>query len=208
MDTGYWRVRWFCVQLLLDCSELESRLIEALDLVKTEDYGKDQLATLSFLTKHQVQQTLCPTPPMGSYTLLFLGLRVHLCAAGAGRPAAGAEGGGGALGRAGGKGHPAVEAGGAPPTLQSPQQPESAAAAPGGRQVETRPSACTSGPLARLLTLIWFSARGQRLREVLQLHQFGRESSEMQDWMAQQRQVVESQDVGNNYQHIQVFEHH
>lgn len=53
---------WFCVQLLLDCSELESRLIEALGLVKTEDYGKDQLATLSFLTKHQVEQTLCPTP--------------------------------------------------------------------------------------------------------------------------------------------------
>ena len=43
------------LQLLLDCSELESRLTETLSLVNTDDCGKDQLATQSLLTKHQVQ---------------------------------------------------------------------------------------------------------------------------------------------------------
>ena len=42
-------------QLLFDCSELESRLTETINLVNTDDYGKDQLATRSLLTKHQVQ---------------------------------------------------------------------------------------------------------------------------------------------------------
>lgn len=46
------------LQLLLDCSELESRLAETLALVNTDDYGKDELATQSLITKHQVQQTL------------------------------------------------------------------------------------------------------------------------------------------------------
>lgn len=43
---------------MLDCSELESRLAETLGLVNMDDYGKDQLATQSLLTKHQVQRTL------------------------------------------------------------------------------------------------------------------------------------------------------
>lgn len=46
------------LQLLLDCCELESRLTETLALVTTADYGKDQLATRSLLTKHQVEHTL------------------------------------------------------------------------------------------------------------------------------------------------------
>lgn len=46
------------LQLLLDCSELESRLSETLSLVNNDDYGKDQLATQSLITKHQVQLTL------------------------------------------------------------------------------------------------------------------------------------------------------
>ncbi|XP_029982912.1 spectrin beta chain, non-erythrocytic 5 [Sphaeramia orbicularis] len=41
-------------QLLLDCSELESSLTEMLRLVNTDDFGKDQLATQSLITKHQV----------------------------------------------------------------------------------------------------------------------------------------------------------
>lgn len=45
------------LQLLFDCSELESRLTETLNLVNTDDYGKDQLATQSLITKHQVQHT-------------------------------------------------------------------------------------------------------------------------------------------------------
>lgn len=46
------------LQLLLDCCELESRLTETLALVTTADYGKDQLATRSLLTKHQVDHAL------------------------------------------------------------------------------------------------------------------------------------------------------
>jgi len=47
-------------------------------------------------------------------------------------------------------------------------------------------------------------SRGQRLKEVLHLHEFRRESSEFEDWMDQQRQTAESQDLGNDYQHVQV----
>uniref|UniRef100_I3J096 Spectrin, beta, non-erythrocytic 5 n=1 Tax=Oreochromis niloticus TaxID=8128 RepID=I3J096_ORENI len=46
--------------------------------------------------------------------------------------------------------------------------------------------------------------RGQKLKEVLQLHEFRRESSELEDWMNQQRQTAESQDLGNDYQHVQL----
>lgn len=46
--------------------------------------------------------------------------------------------------------------------------------------------------------------RGQRLKEVLHLHEFRRESSELEDWMNEQRQTAESQDLGNDYQHVQV----
>lgn len=46
--------------------------------------------------------------------------------------------------------------------------------------------------------------RGQRLKEVLHLHEFRREASELEDWMNQQRQTAESQDLGNDYQHVQV----
>ncbi|TNN47599.1 Spectrin beta chain, non-erythrocytic 5 [Liparis tanakae] len=48
-------------------------------------------------------------------------------------------------------------------------------------------------------------SRGQRLKEVLHLHEFRRESSEFEDWMDQQRQTAESQDLGNDYQHVQVL---
>lgn len=51
-----------CVQLLLDCSELEARLGDTLSLVNTDDYGKDQLATGCLLTKHQVRLTDWPEP--------------------------------------------------------------------------------------------------------------------------------------------------
>ncbi|XP_028251320.1 spectrin beta chain, non-erythrocytic 5 [Parambassis ranga] len=47
--------------------------------------------------------------------------------------------------------------------------------------------------------------RGQRLKEVLHLHEFTRESTELEDWMNQQRQTAESQDLGNDYQHVQLL---
>lgn len=46
--------------------------------------------------------------------------------------------------------------------------------------------------------------RGQRLQEALQLHHFLRESAEVEDWMNQQRQRAESQDLGYDYQQVQV----
>ncbi|KAM8913952.1 spectrin beta chain, non-erythrocytic 5 isoform 3-T3 [Spinachia spinachia] len=47
--------------------------------------------------------------------------------------------------------------------------------------------------------------RGHRLKEVLHLHEFRRESSEFEDWMEQQRQWAESQDLGNDHQHVQML---
>lgn len=57
------------------------------------------------------------------------------------------------------------------------------------------------------LTTLMSPVRGQKLKEVLQLHEFRRESSELEDWMNQQRQTAESQDLGNDYQHVQVTFH-
>ncbi|XP_069573815.1 spectrin beta chain, non-erythrocytic 5 [Brachyistius frenatus] len=139
-------------QLLLDCSELESRLTEMLSLVNTDDYGKDQLATQSLLTKHQVLE--------GQLEVLEVEVEEL------------------------------------------------------GDQVE---QACQnwsleelSRPFSRLSSLNQqlqhqAALRGQRLKEVLHLHEFRRESSEFEDWMNQQRQTVESQDLGNDYQHVQLL---
>lgn len=55
-------VLMLCLQLLLDCSELEARLGDTLSLVNTDDYGKDQPATSRLLTKHQVRHTDRPEP--------------------------------------------------------------------------------------------------------------------------------------------------
>ncbi|XP_029973399.1 spectrin beta chain, non-erythrocytic 5 [Salarias fasciatus] len=47
--------------------------------------------------------------------------------------------------------------------------------------------------------------RGQRLTEVLHMHEFTRESSELLHWMNQQRETAESQDLGSDYQHVQLL---
>ncbi|XP_067469592.1 spectrin beta chain, non-erythrocytic 5 isoform X2 [Thunnus thynnus] len=139
-------------QLLLDCSELESRLTEMLSLVNTDDYGKDQLATQSLITKHQVLE--------GQLEVLE------------------AE----------------VE--------QLGDQVEQA--------LQNWSLEELSRPYSRLSSLNQqlqhqAALRGQRLREVLYLHEFIRESSELEDWMNQQRQTAESQDLGNDYQHVQLL---
>uniref|UniRef100_A0A3B4GB01 Spectrin beta chain, non-erythrocytic 5-like n=1 Tax=Pundamilia nyererei TaxID=303518 RepID=A0A3B4GB01_9CICH len=138
-------------QLLLDCSELESRLAEMLSLVNIDDYGKNQLATQSLITKHQVLE--------GQLEVLE------------------AE----------------VEALG--------DQVEQAIQNWGLEEL--------SRPYSRISSLnqqLQHQAglRGQKLKEVLQLHEFRRESSELEDWMNQQRQTAESQDLGNDYQHVQL----
>lgn len=45
-----------CLQLLLDCSELESRLAETLRLVTSDDHGRSQQASHSLMTQHQVRR--------------------------------------------------------------------------------------------------------------------------------------------------------
>nr|XP_057947283.1 spectrin beta chain, non-erythrocytic 5-like isoform X2 [Doryrhamphus excisus] len=139
-------------QLLLDCSELEARLMEALDLVSLEDFGKDQLATQSFISKQQVLQA----------QLEVLQVEVD----------------------------------------QLEDQVDQA--------VQNWNLEELSRPLSRLCSVnqqLQHQAklRGQRLREVLHLHEFRREASELEEWLHQQRQTAESQDVGSDYQHVQLL---
>ncbi|KAI1895008.1 hypothetical protein AGOR_G00101700 [Albula goreensis] len=44
--------------------------------------------------------------------------------------------------------------------------------------------------------------RSQRLKEALRLHEFSRESEELQDWISQQTLVASSEDYGTNYEHV------
>uniref|UniRef100_A0A3Q3IUH0 Calponin-homology (CH) domain-containing protein n=1 Tax=Monopterus albus TaxID=43700 RepID=A0A3Q3IUH0_MONAL len=131
-------------QLLLDFSELESRLTETLSLVNTDDYGKDQLATQSLVTKHQVLEG----------QLKVLEVEVE----------------------------------------ELGDQVEQAAQSWSLQELRR--------PYSRLSIL---NQQGQRLGEVLHLHEFIRESLELEDWMNQQRQTAESQDLGNDYQHVQLL---
>ncbi|XP_068593345.1 spectrin beta chain, non-erythrocytic 5 [Cebidichthys violaceus] len=139
-------------QLLLDCSELESRLTETLALVNTDDYGKDQLATQGLLTKHQVLE--------GQLEVLEVEVE-----------------------ELGDQVEQAVHNW----SLEELSRPH--------------------GRLSSLNQQLQHQAalRGQRLKEVLHLHEFRRESSELEDWMDRQRQTAESQDLGNDYQHVQLL---
>ncbi|KAK5886954.1 hypothetical protein CesoFtcFv8_017933 [Champsocephalus esox] len=139
-------------QLLLDCSELESRLTETLTLVNTDDYGKDELGTQSLLTKHKVLE--------GQLEVLEVEVEEL------------------------------------------------------GDQVDQAEQNWSleelSRPYSRLRSLNQqlqhqAALRGQRLKEVLHLHEFIRECSELEDWMNEQRLTAESQDLGNDYQHIQLL---
>ncbi|XP_008275361.1 spectrin beta chain, non-erythrocytic 5 [Stegastes partitus] len=139
-------------QLLLDCSELESRLTEMLSLVNTDDYGKDHLATQSLITKHQVLE--------GQLEVLEVEVEEL--------------------------GDQVDQA------LQNWRLEE------------------LSRPYSRVSSLHQqlqhqAALRGQKLNEVLHLHEFRREASELEDWMIQQRQTAESQDLGNDYQHVQLL---
>ncbi|XP_068195162.1 spectrin beta chain, non-erythrocytic 5 isoform X2 [Antennarius striatus] len=139
-------------QLLLDCSELESRLTETLGLVNTDDYGKDQLATQSLITKHQVVEGQLEVLQM---EVEDLGVQVE-------------------------------------------------------KAVQKWNLEELSRPYGRLSSLEQqlqhrAALRGQRLKEVLQLHEFIQEATELEDWMNRQRQTAESQDLGNDYQHVQLL---
>ncbi|XP_056867453.1 spectrin beta chain, non-erythrocytic 5 isoform X2 [Takifugu flavidus] len=139
-------------QLLLDCSELESRLTEMLGLVNTDDCGRSQPATQSLITKHQVLEGKLEVLQM---EVEELGAQVK------------------------------------------------EAVLNWSLEELRRPFGHVSSLNQQLQHLA--ALRGQRLQEALQLHLFMRESSEMEDWMNQQRQTAESQDLGNDYQHVQVL---
>lgn len=46
--------------------------------------------------------------------------------------------------------------------------------------------------------------REQRLRETLNLHEFKRESAELEEWIAQQTQIAASKDFGSDYENALV----
>ncbi|XP_066550797.1 spectrin beta chain, non-erythrocytic 5 [Amia ocellicauda] len=49
------------------------------------------------------------------------------------------------------------------------------------------------------------SVRSQRLDEVFRFHEYSRDSAELDDWIAQQRQIAASEDYGNDYEHVVVL---
>ncbi|XP_063040192.1 spectrin beta chain, non-erythrocytic 5 [Engraulis encrasicolus] len=44
--------------------------------------------------------------------------------------------------------------------------------------------------------------RAQRLQETLRLHEFKRESADLEDWIGQQRQIASSEDYGSDYNNV------
>uniref|UniRef100_A0A8C4TB27 Uncharacterized protein n=1 Tax=Erpetoichthys calabaricus TaxID=27687 RepID=A0A8C4TB27_ERPCA len=51
------------------------------------------------------------------------------------------------------------------------------------------------------LSLCLSVVRTQQLEEALHFHEYTRESSELEEWIAQQCQIAASEDYGNNYEH-------
>lgn len=46
--------------------------------------------------------------------------------------------------------------------------------------------------------------REQKLQDVLHLHEFKRESSELEEWISQERLIAASDDYGSDYDHVLV----
>lgn len=46
--------------------------------------------------------------------------------------------------------------------------------------------------------------REQRLQDALHLHEFKRESSELEDWISQERLIASSDNYGSDYEHVLV----
>lgn len=53
-------------------------------------------------------------------------------------------------------------------------------------------------------TNISYYNREKRLRETLHLHEFKRESAELEEWIAQQTQIAASNDFGSDYENALV----
>lgn len=74
---------------------------------------------------------------------------------------------------------------------------------------------CTLSPcwLCSALLMVWVAMRidplfcpisAQKLQEALHLHEFKRVSSDLEDWISQQRQIASSEDYGTDYNNVLV----
>ncbi|XP_030641786.1 spectrin beta chain, non-erythrocytic 5 [Chanos chanos] len=135
-------------QILLDCTELETRFSETLALVSS-DYGKNELATQSLLKQHQGVEG-----------------QIEVLAA----------------------------------QVDELKSRVDQASRMWGLEEVNRPFARVSTQLTELQHAA--TIRNQRLKEALHLHEFKRESGEMEDWITQQRQIASSEDYGSDYEHI------
>ncbi|KAJ8377542.1 hypothetical protein AAFF_G00256380 [Aldrovandia affinis] len=135
-------------QILLDGTELETRLSDMLPLASSEDYGRNEPATISLIKKHQVLEE-----------------QVEAVAA------------------------------------QVEELGDSVARAAGawGREVDW-PYSHISNQLSNLQHLA--TLRAQRLMETQRLHEFSRESAELQDCISLQTQVATAEDYGIDYEHV------
>ncbi|KAJ8289416.1 hypothetical protein GJAV_G00001060 [Gymnothorax javanicus] len=140
-------------QILLDAAELEARLSDLLPLVASEDYGKNEPTTISFIKKQQVLEEQVEALAM---QVEDLGIRI-----------------------------------------------EGAARAWGRDEVDWPYSHINNqlGNLQHLTTL-----RSQRLKESLRLHEFTRESTELQDWISQQTLVAAAKDYGTDHEHVMALQ--
>ncbi|XP_061631327.1 spectrin beta chain, non-erythrocytic 5 isoform X2 [Phyllopteryx taeniolatus] len=139
-------------QLLRDCSELEVRLTETLDLLNMDDLGKDYLATQTLLSKQEVLQ--------GQLEVLQVEVE------------------------------------------EVEDQVEQALLSWDLQELRRH-----VGHLRSLKQQLQQHAalRLQKLREVLHLHEFTREATELDEWMQQQRKTAQTQDLGTDYQQVQML---
>ncbi|XP_015205968.2 spectrin beta chain, non-erythrocytic 5 isoform X1 [Lepisosteus oculatus] len=140
-------------QIVLDTAELEACVSETLPLVSSDDYGKNEQATLSLIKKHKV-----------------VGGEVEALCEQVGELRHRAER---ASQERGQKGFDEVD----------------------------WPQDRLQSQLGKLQHLA--AIRSQRLEEAFRFHEFSRESGELEDWIAQQRQAASSEDYGNDYDHVQ-----
>ncbi|XP_057715583.1 spectrin beta chain, non-erythrocytic 5 isoform X1 [Corythoichthys intestinalis] len=139
-------------QLMLDCSELEVRLTETLDLLNVDELGKDYIATQSLLSKQQVLQA----------QLEVLQVEVD----------------------------------------QIEDQVEQALLNWDLQELHI-PVGHLQGLKHQLLQKA--AHRVQRLKEALDLHEFTQEVNEMDEWLQQQQKMAQSQDLGADYQHVELL---
>ncbi|XP_062379447.1 spectrin beta chain, non-erythrocytic 5 [Sardina pilchardus] len=135
-------------QILLDCTELETRVCECLALVSS-DYGKSEPATQSLIKQHQAVE--------GKIEVLV------------------AE-------------------------VEDLKSSVDRAVKNMGLDELNRPYSRIRSQMTELEHLA--SLRAQKLQEALHLHEFKRESSDLEDWISQQRQIASSEDYGTDYNSV------